>query len=158
MLSDLAALGATPGGLGTLVDVAAADAARAMRAARSIGERALTLLRGGESASATRAALRPRLELVAATEGADAYNGERARLADGAGSIVRILKVWDAVLDRRTCPTCSSLDGTIVALGEPFAIEQPAHPRCRCTFTMLRSDEGSTETLIQPIAARRRIE
>lgn len=151
VLSDLMALGATPGGFGAILDVAASDAARAARAARSLGDRAVRLLRGGESASSVRRALTPALELVAATENADAYNGERGRVADGAGTVTQILKVWDAVLDKRTCSVCRGLDGTIVALGESFGLEQPAHPRCRCTFTLLRSDEADGATLIAPI-------
>lgn len=154
MLGDLAALGATPGGARALLDMVASDAARALRAARSVAERAAQLARDGLTDEGARVALTPKLELVAATESAEAYNAERAAIAAGAGSVTSILKVWDAELDRRTCSVCSGLDGTIIGLGEAFPLEQPVHPRCRCTFTLLRSDEQPGEIEIRAIAAR----
>lgn len=124
-----------------------------MQAARSLAERSAKLLRSGLSNSETRAAIKPALERVAVTEAAHAYNLEREGLARAAtvGSIVRIFKVWDATLDKRTCPTCSGLDGMIVGIGEAFPVSQPAHPRCRCTFTMLRADEVNGDMAIRAI-------
>jgi uncharacterized protein with gpF-like domain len=48
------------------------------------------------------------------------------------------------VLDRRTCGDCSELDGTTVALDQPFPddAECPYHPDCRCmVLTTFNEDE-----------------
>jgi SPP1 gp7 family putative phage head morphogenesis protein len=151
VLSDLLAVGATPGGIPVLARIAAQDAARAVTVARSIGERASKLLRGGASAIEARAAIKPALERVAATESAEAFSDGRRTGAAAASSVTRIFKVWDAVLDKRTCPRCAGMDGVIVGLGEAFDLDQPAHPFCRCTFTLLRADEFGDVVSIREI-------
>ncbi|MHC4648755.1 MAG: phage minor head protein [Planctomycetota bacterium] len=74
-----------------------------------------------------------RLELGAATEAADSFNAERERLLPLAPRDA-YLKVWDAVLDKRTCPVCERSHGIAVPLDEPFPAGRPGsvHPRCRC--------------------------
>jgi SPP1 gp7 family putative phage head morphogenesis protein len=83
----------------------------------------------------------PRLELAAATENAEAFNTGRAKAL--ARTSVKLFRVWDAVLDRRRCPVCASADGMIVGANEPFPIGEPGavHPRCRCTFSVLKATE-----------------
>jgi hypothetical protein len=46
----------------------------------------------------------------------------------------RVYKVWSAILDRRTCAVCGSLDGMTVPAGKPFmeTADPPIHPLCRC--------------------------
>jgi hypothetical protein len=48
-------------------------------------------------------------------------------------------KVWDASLDKRTCPKCESAHGKSVRVGEDFPEGEPGgiHPRCRCEPTFL---------------------
>lgn len=78
------------------------------------------------------------LRRTAATESATAYNA--GRLAEsGRISDVLVQRVWDATLDKRTCPTCREADGTIVGLRDPFPLGEPgaAHPLCRCSWSLV---------------------
>jgi hypothetical protein len=94
--------------------------------------------------------LTKRLETHAATETAVAVNGEHASAAsefaaDYAGEdwIAGVHRVWSAILDARTCPSCWSHDGETVQLGKPFSegVEPPLHARCRClVMTVLLTD------------------
>lgn len=45
-----------------------------------------------------------------------------------------MMQIWSAILDRKTCPTCWALDGSMVPIGKdwPGAGKPPLHPRCRC--------------------------
>lgn len=45
-----------------------------------------------------------------------------------------MMQIWSAILDRKTCATCWSLDGSMVPIGKewPGFGKPPAHPRCRC--------------------------
>lgn len=95
----------------------------------------------------------PRVIRVAATETARSFNDERTRYldaviggpyrgsVDGARGFVDrdqppragVWKIWSAVLDRRTCPRCFDLDGTILEGAGVFpAGPPPVHPHCRC--------------------------
>jgi hypothetical protein len=64
---------------------------------------------------------------------------------------------WDASYDRRRCPICASLDGTLIptkrgekfmakwegAKGKNFSAkyqQPPAHPNCRCVLTPWREE------------------
>lgn len=90
-----------------------------------------------DKAAATLAA---RLEIDAATEIADAFNDEYENethaLAVRHQRETRLyalpLKLWDATLDTRLCPTCAGLAGTLRPWGLDFPGHMPAHPRCRC--------------------------
>lgn len=57
-----------------------------------------------------------------------------AEKRDAGDWIPGILKRWSALLDRRVCPTCRSLDGTVVLLGMAFdgGPDAPVHVGCRC--------------------------
>jgi hypothetical protein len=68
-----------------------------------------------------------RLRRTAATETARAFNDERERLA-GPGTF----KIWNAVLDRATCPACWEKDGQIIPSELRFDRTPPLHPHCRC--------------------------
>jgi len=48
--------------------------------------------------------------------------------------VVGIVKIWDALLDKRVCPRCAALASSIRPLGMPFDGEPdpPLHSRCRC--------------------------
>lgn len=56
------------------------------------------------------------------------------RQRDAKDWIFGIAVRWDARLDRRTCPICSALHGTVRPLGAAFdgGPIPPKHARCRC--------------------------
>jgi hypothetical protein len=90
--------------------------------------------------------LAQRLEVIAATESAEAFDQQRQDDLDAYGrqpayqtetqrEFAAIpFKWWNAVLDKRTCRTCSVGHGKIVLLGQPFPEGRPGgvHPNCRC--------------------------
>lgn len=139
--------------IANLADIAA-EIARASRIATNYARDWLTIASSTGKAQAASEALRPRTVMIAATETASSYNEGRAKyIRRLPRQRFELLKVWDARLDRRTCPTCSDADGTIVGYRERFPLGEPGgvHPLCRCTETILRSDEVEGETLIQPV-------
>jgi hypothetical protein len=106
-----------------------------------------------EATAAANAAMRARTVTIAATETAEAYNAGRAKyLQRLPRQRVELFKVWDATLDKRTCPICERADGTIVGIRESFPQGRPGgvHPNCACSETILRGDEVDGELLIQP--------
>lgn len=130
----------------------AVDVARATRIAANYARDWLVKASRSEAMAAS-VAMRSRTVTIAATETASSYNDGRASyLQRLPRQRVELLKAWDAVLDRRTCPVCSSADGAIVGFRENFPSGEPGsvHPLCRCTETILRADEVSDEILIQP--------
>jgi Phage Mu protein F like protein len=87
---------------------------------------------------ATRAQ-RWRLEMGATTESSEAYNLARDRSLQQLSLLnptanEELVKIWDATLDKQTCPVCGEASGTIVGLRESFPQGVPGHvhPRCRC--------------------------
>jgi len=40
--------------------------------------------------------------------------------------------IWSAVLDERTCPICTPLDGQVEESRDDFPYSPPVHPNCRC--------------------------
>ena len=40
--------------------------------------------------------------------------------------------IWSAILDERTCPICTPLDGVIEDSRDDFPYSPPVHPNCRC--------------------------
>lgn len=91
--------------------------------------------------------LLPRVESHAAWQAMEAYNRQHADAWDllaGTGPVevepllpdgwsANLFRLWSAVLDRKTCPVCHGLDGTMVPMGKKFhAGEAPLHIRCRC--------------------------
>jgi hypothetical protein len=83
------------------------------------------------------------IERIAATENAQAFNAEREiaarELAAAPSRNGEWMKVWDALLDVKTCPICRSADGTIVSLTQAFPLGMPGdvHPYCRCDWSLI---------------------
>ena len=50
---------------------------------------------------------------------------------------------WSAILDRRTCSICRSLDGTYFETGDPALAElkPPIHLHCRCIIVGVLKEE-----------------
>jgi hypothetical protein len=91
-------------------------------------------------------ALTYRVDRLAATETAQAFNGqrvmaERAYRAQYAGTqwFPAMVKVWDATLDRRVCRVCTGKAGQVRPWGISWAGLEPGQPHvnCRCTSMML---------------------
>lgn len=84
------------------------------------------------------ATIRGRIDTIARTESASVFN--RAKAASVGAQVVR---VWDATLDKRTCPVCASAHGTRSNPDGSFSVGEPGavHPRCRCTFYLLSPSE-----------------
>lgn len=136
-----------------LVADATHDLVRARRAARSYASRWLGKARGDTGAGdagAAGAATRGSVERIAATESAEAFNGGRAKRLRTV-EVRSLMRVWDASLDKRTCPICFSTDGTIVSAREPFPVGEPGaiHPFCRCSFTLITATEAESVLTLQ---------
>jgi hypothetical protein len=119
------------------------------------------------SALVTDRILEPRIDRHAATQAASAYADERQSYWDNLAEMLApagndsgdepppesgeqesigpaLFHVWSAVLDRRTCEDCASLDGTTIPIDEEFeaGAETPLHPDCRCVIlTTFDEDE-----------------
>ncbi len=96
-------------------------------------------------------ATKARLDTIGISESSEAFNTGRAKyLRENAD--VRLLKVWDAQLDKRTCPRCSQADGTIVFANERFPLGEPGsvHPRDRCVWSLIGSSERHTSRTVAP--------
>jgi len=88
-----------------------------------------------------------KLEVIAATETASAFNDERTRIEKHLADENKetswwpfLVKVWDATLDKRTCPVCAKLHGTRRGWGSDFPGGKEAgkiHPNCRCIVNFL---------------------
>lgn len=76
----------------------------------------------------------PRIDRINATEIAQAHNDEAKRVFEELPAKVRaeVEFTWSAVNDRRTCPSCSALDGKTSTGGDFSGQWPPAHPLCRC--------------------------
>jgi uncharacterized protein with gpF-like domain len=65
---------------------------------------------------------------------------------------IGLKRQWSAHLDNRTSKICISLDGVVVAIGEPFRssvksgnqlfMAPPAHPNCRCSIAYVSTERG----------------
>ncbi|MEY8321823.1 minor capsid protein, partial [Lachnospiraceae bacterium 46-61] len=76
-----------------------------------------------------------RAEMIAITELGHAYNTSTKNTYRGAGA----KKVaWHASIDIKTCDTCRSLHGQVFDIDN--APDNPAHPRCRCTWLPVFSE------------------
>jgi hypothetical protein len=75
------------------------------------------------------------LQTIAVSESSEAFNSGRAKALSQV-DVGTLLRAWDAQLDKRTCPVCSSADGTTTGAAEPFPMGEPGavHARCRCTW------------------------
>lgn len=108
----------------------------------------------GKSATAKRKAHKAALAVTTTriatqvvTENAEAFN----RVRDGAEVWgVHLYKMWDAWLDKRTCPVCRKLDGWMIPRGEkwrdPVTRQKTrpgkVHPNCRCIEEFLTIAEA----------------
>lgn len=135
-------------------DAATYDAARAVRAASAFADnwlarvlRTLSESTGGSTKTVFRGASRQelwRIKQASTSEVAEAWGDQRRldakRLAALPG--VQLWKVWDAALDRRTCPICVRADGTAVPANQDFPQGVPGgvHASCRCQETLLPID------------------
>lgn len=91
---------------------------------------------------------------LAVTESAEAFSSGRAKYLHQTPAL-GLLRVWDAVLDRRTCQTCSALDGVIVGARESFPHgDPPVHNHCRCSWTLLTPTEADGVTTYSPLPDR----
>jgi SPP1 gp7 family putative phage head morphogenesis protein len=141
-----------------LVSASPFDVARDQRRGKIFGDsyaaRWVSKAQGATVAKAAGAANEATVGSVrrtAITESAESFNHGRAKALQ-AHARSSLLRVWDAYLDRRTCPSCSSADGTIVSIHEPFPQGEPGavHPFCRCTWQPLTFDEVGQSGLILP--------
>ncbi|HEY2510140.1 MAG TPA: phage minor head protein [Polyangiaceae bacterium] len=114
--------------------------------------------------------LAPRVKRTAATEAAHAFVEARTEAAEGHAAELelraaaadalpsnvvqigpyramvqpepqlRLVKVWSAVLDAKTCPYCARMDRTVVDARDPFPDgDPPVHPFCRCVPVFLET-------------------
>lgn len=155
---ELASVGAVLGDLSGVAHVAIVrDLRRAKVIAKSYADRWARKAEGKTVASAARtasAATAGSVKRIAATESAESFNSGREEAArDSRGTRgPSLLKVWDATLDRRTCPICRDADGDIVGYHEAFPSGTPGgvHPFCRCTWRLLTSEEHGAGSVILP--------
>ena len=94
--------------------------------------------------SRTKATMKFRTFRTASTENAQAWNAEHVEAfqdaLDGddvlAAAIAdfELVRIWDAVLDSRTCADCRDHDGEVVGIDEEFrgGDEPTMHANCRC--------------------------
>lgn len=120
---------------------ASADAVLAGAAAKSFSAAWLTSALGSVGSEEGPNPQTSRIEGVATTAAAEAFSAERSEVMDAHAAEARLrgvpipFKRWDATLDRRTCPRCARLDGTVQLWGLDFlgsAVPGRIHPRCRC--------------------------
>lgn len=131
------------------------DAARARLYAGNYARLWLTKARSVDGKPSTAAviaekATRARLDTIGITESSEAFTRGRSRALQEA-RVVDLLKVWDAVLDKATCPLCRDADGTIVFARDRFPLGEPGsvHPRCRCNWSLI----GTSERVVFELAA-----
>lgn len=135
------------------------EAARALMVAESAAEtwskhHADAIAEGMVGAEATEAAKARSLWKVrqlSITETADTFSEQTSRVAARASGLgVRIYKVWDAVLDRRTCSVCAGSHGMAVPAESRFPEGEPGmvHPSCRCQAVIVTRDQ------VDPVVAQ----
>jgi hypothetical protein len=128
---------------------AAADRLAAERASRDYGDAMLRVaMRDLDGGAPLSGELDRTLEGISVDQAGIAFNDERRRLERAAKRehgdtqwFPLLFKMWDATLDRRTCPRCSGLDNKKRPWGVDFAghLETPAHKRCRCVTVYVGS-------------------
>jgi len=110
--------------------------------ARSVSERLAKAAKDaarGKGIKEALATIRGRIDTIARTESASVFNRAKAAAVD-----VQVVRVWDATLDKRTCPICARAHGTFSAPDGSFSVGEPGsvHPKCRCTFYLLSPSEA----------------
>lgn len=75
-----------------------------------------------------------RLVQIAVTEPVTAFDAERATAArHEVATRYKLAEVWDATLDKRTCPICESMHGEVAGPnGFSGGLRPGLHPHCRC--------------------------
>jgi hypothetical protein len=97
-----------------------------------------------------------RLSSIATTETAQGFTSERVAVARSQlAPNYDLIETWDATLDRRTCPTCSSMDGERAGRNGFAGGQRPGgvHPRCRCVSHFELADLGAGFNVLPYIAA-----
>ncbi len=138
---ELASLGIVLSGvLASNISRVGRNEGRALLYSRRYATDWLAIARASDSIEAANAAMNARLATLGLTEGASAFNERRRELAE---RYPHLMRMWDAVNDRRTCGRCRAADGTIVGVNERFPLGEPGsvHPRCLCTWHLLTVDE-----------------
>jgi len=88
----------------------------------------------------------------------DAFNEGRAVTFGSAKSSIHGLQRSE-ILDRRTCPTCISLDGRVLGVNDPFTMVGQIHSRCRGIWVaILKTDAELPETKVLPRSILSRFE
>jgi hypothetical protein len=75
------------------------------------------------------------LDGISATETASAFNDETHKQTERhAYAFPFLSKYWDSTLDKRACPRCSDLNGTMRPWGVDFdgGAVPSVHANCRC--------------------------
>jgi SPP1 gp7 family putative phage head morphogenesis protein len=98
----------------------------------------------GDALAASQAAtgaIQKRLGVIATTETGESFNIAKKHAYGRAAP--DLWRVWDAAMDKRTCPICERAHGEIVRVNESFPSGEPGsvHGNCRCTFTILTAEE-----------------
>lgn len=146
-----------------LAEELARDTARARLFGTNFGKHWLEKATGSGLGKTTKAidvankATMPRITTIGVTESSDAFNTGRAKYLRVA-SDTRLLKVWDATLDKRTCPVCAGADGTIVFANEQFPQGTPGsvHARCRCIAVIIGQSERANRATPPPAPSSRK--
>jgi SPP1 gp7 family putative phage head morphogenesis protein len=92
---------------------------------------------------------RYRSELIARTESIRASAQGSLLTYEASGVVDRSMWVYTPVGSEKECEICGPLNGQVVALGDPFPLEDdygdgggpPAHPNCRCCLVPILADE-----------------
>lgn len=139
----------------TVPSEAVRDVTRARQVADSYAARWLRKAEGDTVAKAAKAAsadTQGSLKRISVTESSEAFSSGRAKYLRERPDL-GFLRVWDASLDKRTCPICRGNDGLIVGANEPFPGGEPGavHAFCRCVWALLRSSRDGSGTLIEPV-------
>jgi hypothetical protein len=103
----------------------------------------------GRSVSARSALPVYAIEEKAATQTAEAFADERVRVEKkvarqyaGTNWLPALVKLWDATIDKRTCPTCREMDGQFRVFGFDFSggrVPAVVHRKCRCIQVLVFS-------------------
>lgn len=136
------------------VDEVFRDVLRARSAAQSYAARWFKRAEGNtvrQAAETANASTRGSLKRIGATESSEAFNSGRASAVRRIRTTRRVMRVFDATLDKRTCDLCAGLDGTIVGAREAFPAGEPGslHPFCRCSASLLISTETAQQVDIE---------
>jgi len=121
------------------------DRNRAVAIAGGVVSAWLKKVNAGESKADAIASLDSRIETIGITETAEAFNDEREQIIktvqpkeERTGGFV-VFRIWDATLDKLTCPVCERAHHTVVPQFMSFPDGRPGgvHPRCRCYESLI---------------------